>query len=66
MKMGNPKSILTVNTDITEKKQLESQFLRTQRMESLGTLASGIAHDSQQCTDTDDDGSSTSGMQTPR
>jgi PAS domain S-box-containing protein len=42
---GQPKSILTVNTDITEKKQLEAQFLRTQRMESLGTLASGIAHD---------------------
>ncbi len=40
-----PKSILVVNTDITEKKQLESQFLRAQRMESLGTLASGIAHD---------------------
>ncbi|HEY9693347.1 MAG TPA: response regulator [Oculatellaceae cyanobacterium] len=40
-----PKSILIVNTDITEKKQLESQFLRTQRMESLGTLAGGIAHD---------------------
>jgi two-component system, cell cycle sensor histidine kinase and response regulator CckA len=32
-------------TDITEKKQMESQFLRTQRLESLGTLASGIAHD---------------------
>jgi two-component system, cell cycle sensor histidine kinase and response regulator CckA len=32
-------------TDITEKKQLEAQFLRTQRLESLGTLASGIAHD---------------------
>ncbi|HEY9819778.1 MAG TPA: response regulator [Candidatus Sericytochromatia bacterium] len=42
---GQPKSILTVNTDITEKKQLEAQFLRTQRMDSLGTLASGIAHD---------------------
>ncbi|MGB3755269.1 MAG: PAS domain S-box protein, partial [Rivularia sp. (in: cyanobacteria)] len=42
---GNPKSILTVDTDITEKKQLESQFLRAQRLESLGTLASGIAHD---------------------
>ncbi len=44
-KAGNPKSILTVDTDITEKKQLENQFLRTQRLESLGTLASGIAHD---------------------
>lgn len=32
-------------TDITEKKRLESQFLRAQRLESLGTLASGIAHD---------------------
>src|SRR5919202_1740077 len=42
---GQPKSILSVNTDITEKKQLETQFLRAQRMESLGTLAGGIAHD---------------------
>jgi PAS domain S-box-containing protein len=42
---GQPKSVLTVNTDITEKKQLEAQFLRAQRMESIGTLASGIAHD---------------------
>jgi len=38
-------SILTVNTDITEKKQLEVQILRAQRLESLGRLASGIAHD---------------------
>jgi two-component system, cell cycle sensor histidine kinase and response regulator CckA len=40
-----PISILVVNTDITEKKRLEAQFLRAQRLESLGTLASGIAHD---------------------
>jgi signal transduction histidine kinase/ActR/RegA family two-component response regulator len=40
-----PKSILTVNTDITQKKLLEAQFLRAQRLESIGTLASGIAHD---------------------
>ncbi|MBK1987071.1 PAS domain S-box protein [Sphaerospermopsis aphanizomenoides BCCUSP55] len=39
------KSILIVETDITQKKQLEQQFLRAQRMESIGTLASGIAHD---------------------
>jgi two-component system, cell cycle sensor histidine kinase and response regulator CckA len=42
---GQPKSFLVVNTDITEKKQLEQQFLHAQRLESLGTLASGIAHD---------------------
>jgi PAS domain S-box-containing protein len=42
---GNPISILSVETDITAKKQLEQQFLRVQRLESLGTLASGIAHD---------------------
>ncbi|PSB34833.1 hybrid sensor histidine kinase/response regulator [Chlorogloea sp. CCALA 695] len=42
---GQPTSILVVNTDITQKKQLEAQFLRAQRLESVGTLASGIAHD---------------------
>lgn len=43
--VGLPKSILIIDTDITEKKQLETQLLRGQRLESLGTLASGIAHD---------------------
>ena len=42
---GQPKSILVINTDVTERKHLESQFLRAQRMESIGTLAGGIAHD---------------------
>ncbi len=42
---GQPKSILTVDTDITEKKQLEQQSFRNQRLESVGTLANGIAHD---------------------
>lgn len=41
----NPKSLLIINTDITERKQLEEQFLRAQRLESLGVLVSGIAHD---------------------
>ncbi len=40
-----PISILVINTDVTEKKNLESQLLRVQRMESIGTLAGGIAHD---------------------
>ena len=42
---GQPTSILVINTDITERKRMESQFLRAQRMESIGTLAGGIAHD---------------------
>ncbi len=42
---GDPKAKLVVNTDITEKKNLEQQILRTQRLESIGTLAGGIAHD---------------------
>ena len=42
---GRPKSILAINTDISERKILEQQFLRAQRMESIGTLAGGIAHD---------------------
>ncbi|WP_066375443.1 MULTISPECIES: response regulator [unclassified Anabaena] len=42
---NQPQSILVANTEITAKKQLEAQFLRAQRLESIGTLASGIAHD---------------------
>jgi len=42
---GRPKSILGINRDITEKKLLEAKFLRVQRLESIGTLAGGIAHD---------------------
>ena len=42
---GRPKSVLAINTDITEKKKIEAQFMRAQRMESVGTLAGGIAHD---------------------
>jgi PAS domain S-box-containing protein len=42
---GAPKSILVVNSDITDKKALETQCLRAQRMESIGRLATGVAHD---------------------
>jgi PAS domain S-box-containing protein len=41
---GRVASMGTVK-DIAEKKRLELQLLRAQRMESIGTLASGIAHD---------------------
>jgi hypothetical protein len=41
---GVPRSILEIHTDITEKKTLEAKFLRIQKLESLGMLAGGIAH----------------------
>lgn len=42
---GKPVRMIGLHMDITEKKQLEEQFLRAQRLEGLGTIASGIAHD---------------------
>lgn len=44
-KQGRPKSVLMINTDLTEQKRIESQFLRAQRMDSVGQLAAGVAHD---------------------
>ena len=42
---GEPAGILQVCTDVTERKRLESRFLRAQRVESIGIFASGIVHD---------------------
>lgn len=42
---GTPRSVLLICTDVTEQKKLEMQLLRAQRLESIGTLASGVAHD---------------------
>ncbi len=42
---GAPAGFLVINTDIAERKRLEAQFLRVQRVESIGLLASGVAHD---------------------
>lgn len=44
-KDGQPQAILSAHTDITEKKKLEVIALRAQRMDSIGSLAGGIAHD---------------------
>ena len=43
--LGRPKSVLVINTDITAQKKLHTLLYRAQRMESIGTLAGGIAHD---------------------
>jgi PAS domain S-box-containing protein len=42
---GNLKHCLVAIEDITEKKLFEKEFYRAQRMEGIGTLAAGIAHD---------------------
>src|SRR6185436_2825510 len=42
---GTPNRFCYVAAETTDKKQLEQQFLRAQRLESVGTIASGIAHD---------------------
>src|SRR5262245_40017235 len=42
---GGHRLFTAIIRDVSEKKRLESQFLRAQRMESIGTLAGGIAHD---------------------
>ncbi len=38
-------AVQVVLHDVTERKRMEARFFRAQRLESLGTLAGGIAHD---------------------
>ncbi len=42
---GHPQGRLSISTDVTAKKKMEEQFFRAQRLESIGMLAAGIAHD---------------------
>ncbi len=42
---GRVLGVSNIARDITERKKLEAQFLRTQRMEAIGTVAGGVAHD---------------------
>ncbi len=42
---NDDKKVLTILTDITETKKLEENFLQAQKMESVGILAGGVAHD---------------------
>jgi two-component system cell cycle sensor histidine kinase/response regulator CckA len=42
---GTPAGVVTVMTDLTERLSLEAQFRHAQKMEALGRLAGGVAHD---------------------
>ncbi len=43
--VGGKLYIHTIARDITARKQLEAQFLQAQKMEAIGVLAGGVAHD---------------------
>lgn len=42
---GEAYGVMLIDTDVTEQRRLQDQLIRSQRLESIGTLASGIAHD---------------------
>ncbi|MGC2062882.1 MAG: PAS domain S-box protein [Thermodesulfovibrionales bacterium] len=42
---GRPKLVILVTSDITQRKRAETERLKLQKLEAIGTLAGGIAHD---------------------
>ena len=42
---GKPKYLVSIGRDLTERRRMEEEIARVQKLESLGILAGGIAHD---------------------
>lgn len=45
LEIGNQSAMAALARDITERKQIETQLIRAERLASVGTLAAGIAHE---------------------
>jgi PAS domain S-box-containing protein len=43
--MGEPDALLVIDTDVTQRKQIEEQLHRAVRIDTVGSLAGGVAHD---------------------
>ena len=41
---GEPSTVIIMITDVTERKRLEMQLQHVQKMEAIGTIAAGVAH----------------------
>jgi PAS domain S-box-containing protein len=42
---GSPRAVLVISSDVTQARQMEAQLHQKQRLETIGMVAGGIAHD---------------------